>query len=161
MRERYPTTFLMVAATMFLCLTAAADPAPAGGGTKKPAPTAQPQKKTPAPQAKKPAAKPKKPAPLPPVNGKSAPLKIGWAKRDISTALPVLIPGGFNMRISQGMDDRLFVTALAIDNGVDAVIFLSCDHLHLAASHISLLKRQIAKMDPAFPLGKLLVNGTH
>ena len=166
MRKQCATTFLTAA--VFLCFAALAAPAPAQpektapAQPKKAAP-AQPAKPTPAPKPKKPAAKPKKPVPppLPPVNGKSAPLKIGWAKRDVSTALPVMIPGGFSLRISQGMDDRLLVTALAIDNGFDAVIFLSCDHLHLSASHIALLKRQIAKMDPSFPLAKLLVNSTH
>lgn len=110
-----------------------------------------------------PVPKPNKPAasPLPAINGKPAPLKIGWALRDVSTKLPVLIPGGFSLRISQGMADRLFVTALAIDNGFDSVVFLSCDHLHLSAVQIALIKRQIAKLDPAFPLAKLLVNSTH
>ncbi|MBO4305536.1 MAG: hypothetical protein J6A21_13210 [Lentisphaeria bacterium] len=88
-------------------------------------------------------------------------LSIGWAKRDVSTRLPVLIPGGFSMRISKGVSDPVTVTALALDNGHDAVIFLSCDLLQLSAGQIALLKREIAKTDPSFPLAKLLVHSTH
>ena len=136
MRNRYATKYFLTLAAAFLCFAFPAQTAP----VPKPKPA---------------------PPPLPAINGKPAPLKIGWASRDVSTQLPVLIPGGFSLRISRGMADRLFVTALAIDNGFDSVVFLSCDHLHLSAGHIVRLKREITRLDGAFPLAKLLVNATH
>lgn len=54
-------------------------------------------------------------------------LLIGWASRDISTNKPITIVGQFHLRISRGVADPLTVTALALDNGNDAVIFLSAD----------------------------------
>ena len=91
----------------------------------------------------------------------SAPLKIGWAIRNVSTDLPVSMPGHFDFRISKGLADALYVTALAIDNGQDAVIWLSCDHVHLVARHVTQIKKRILKLSPGFPVGKLLISSTH
>ena len=44
-------------------------------------------------------------------------LKIGWASRDVSTDKPIHIIGQFHVRISQGVFDPIYVTALVIDNG--------------------------------------------
>ena len=55
-------------------------------------------------------------------------VKIGWAKRDISTNEPVNINGQMYLRISRGIMDPISVTALCIDGGEgqDAVVFVSC-----------------------------------
>ena len=44
-------------------------------------------------------------------------LKIGWARREISTNDPVSIRGQMHIRISEGILDPLYVTALALDGG--------------------------------------------
>ena len=88
-------------------------------------------------------------------------LRIGWATRDVSTELPVIIPGGFSRPVSKGMTDKLTVTALVIDNGVDQVIFLSCDHVHLGAGNVRQIQRLVAKMEPKLPRDKWIVNATH
>ena len=88
-------------------------------------------------------------------------LQIGWAMRDVSTDLPVIIPGGFSRPVSKGMTDQLTVTALAIDNGVDSVIFLSCDHVHLGGAHVRMIQNLVAKMEPKLPRNKWIVNSTH
>ena len=56
-------------------------------------------------------------------------VKIGWAKREISTTEPVEVPGQMYLRVSEGIHDPLYVTALCVDGGEgqDKVIFLSCD----------------------------------
>jgi len=56
-------------------------------------------------------------------------LKFGWARREISTNEPVSIRGQMHLRISEGVLDPLYITALAMDGGKgqDSVIFLSCD----------------------------------
>ena len=88
-------------------------------------------------------------------------LRIGWATRDVSTELPVIIPGGWTRPVSKGMTDKLSVTALVIDNGVDQVIFLSCDHVHLGAFNVRQIKNLVAKMEPKLPRDKWIVNSTH
>ncbi|HQC52785.1 MAG TPA: hypothetical protein PLE92_06595, partial [Lentisphaeria bacterium] len=60
-------------------------------------------------------------------------IKIGWASRDISTTAPVDIPGQFHMRISEGIQDPITITALVLDNGVDLVIFLTADLVAMRA----------------------------
>ena len=91
----------------------------------------------------------------------SSPLKIGWAIRSVSSDLPVSMPGHFDFRISKGLADALYVTALTIENGQDAVVWLSCDHVHLVARHVTQIKRRILKISPAFPVNKLIINSTH
>ena len=44
-------------------------------------------------------------------------LRIGWGRREVSTMEPVSIPGQVHMRISQGIHDKLYVTALCVDGG--------------------------------------------
>jgi len=124
-----------------------------------PAKTPAPPKRT----AKKPAAKkrPPKRAVVRPPSAQPGRLRIGWAMRDVSTDLPVIIPGGWTRPVSKGMTDRLTVTALAIDNGVDAVIFMSCDHVHLGGAHVRMIQKTVAQMEPKLPRNKWIVSSTH
>ena len=117
---------------------------------------------TPKRPAKKTAAK-KRPAKgrAPQPSARPGRLRIGWATRDVSTDLPVIIPGGFSRPVSKGMSDKLTVTALVIDNGVDQAIFLSCDHVHLGAGNVRQIQRLVAKMEPKLPRDKWIVNSTH
>ena len=56
-------------------------------------------------------------------------IKIGWSRKEITTDKPVAIPGQMYVRVSEGVLDPVYVTALAVDGGKDGkpVIFLSCD----------------------------------
>jgi len=88
-------------------------------------------------------------------------LKIGWAKREISTNDPVIIPGQFYTRVSQGILDPLFVTALVIDSGDDYVIFLQSDSVSVAKGILKEIrekvKNKISEIDPL----KILMNASH
>ena len=118
------------------------------------------------PVAKVPA-RPKAPAKTKPrswktLSGKPAPLRIGWGMRDVSSDLPVLIPGGWARPISKGMADQLTVTSLVIDNGFDAVVFLSCDLVHIYSGQIKRIFAEAVRLDPSVPpLEKWIVNATH
>ena len=57
----------------------------------------------------------------------AAPLKIGWATRNITGEVGDMIPGQSHRRISQGTLDPLSLTVLVIDNGEDSIVFLSAD----------------------------------
>ena len=95
------------------------------------------------------------------MNDSDTQLKIGWASRDVSTTKPVNIPGQFHMRISRGVHDPVTVTALAIDNGVDAVIFLSADIVVIRACLLDKIRARVAALDPGIPALKILMNATH
>ncbi len=91
----------------------------------------------------------------------AAPLKIGWASKDVSTTEPVGIRGQFYLRISEGVLDPLTVTALAIDNGKDCVIFLSCDATSIRRFLMEMIRDRVAKKAPEIPVGKIIFNATH
>ena len=151
--------FLTVMLAAVFCGTPAANAA-----DEAPKNTAAPAAPKPAAKkqaAKKPAAKKRPAKRLPPPSAKPGRLRIGWAMRDVSTDLPVVIPGGWTRPISKGMTDKLTLTALAIENGVDAVIFLSCDHVHLGAGNVRQIQRLVAKMEPKLPRDKWIVSSTH
>lgn len=90
-------------------------------------------------------------------------LKIGWAKREISIDGPVSIPGQMYMRISEGIMDPLYATALCIDGGAgaDAVIFCSLD---VTVMRGGIMQRSIARaleLQPDIPEQAIIMNATH
>jgi hypothetical protein len=88
-------------------------------------------------------------------------LKIGWASRDVSTDKPVHMPGHFYRRPCQGIFDPVTVTALAIDNGLDLVIFLSADVVGIHSSMVKTIREKVTRRNPAIPAIKILMNATH
>ena len=54
-------------------------------------------------------------------------LKIGWATRSITPERPVMLHGQMHVRVSQGIENPVIVTALALERGGEAVIFIACD----------------------------------
>ena len=90
-------------------------------------------------------------------------IKIGWAKREFSMEGPISIPGQMYMRISRGILDPLYATALCMDGGEgqDAVIFLSMDVTVLRGGLFGQIREEVAAMDPTVPLDAILVNATH
>jgi len=90
-------------------------------------------------------------------------VKIGWAKREISTNEPVSIPGQMYIRVSEGIHDPLYVTALCIDGGVgqDAVIFLSCDMVTQFAGILPRIQEKVKQIRPQIPENAVVWNCTH
>ena len=90
-------------------------------------------------------------------------VKIGWAKREVSINENVPLMGQFHVRPSQGIQDPLYVTALAVDGGEgqDAVIFLACDVVVLRGGIIDHVKEKVAAMDPSIPVENIVMNATH
>ena len=57
-------------------------------------------------------------------------LQIGWATRDITPDQKVILGAQFKMRVSEGVDGPVTVTAMALsasESTDDSVIFVSCD----------------------------------
>ena len=90
-------------------------------------------------------------------------LKIGWAKREISTKDPVSIPGQMYIRVSEGIHDPLYVTALCVDGGEgqDKVIFLSCDIVTPYPGILQPIRDKLKERRPEIPEEGFILNVTH
>ena len=90
-------------------------------------------------------------------------VKIGWAKREISTDEPVSIPGQMYIRVSKGVLDPLYVTALCVDGGEgqDKVIFLSCDIVTIFGNTLKPIQEILKQRRPEIPEEGFILNVTH
>lgn len=79
-------------------------------------------------------------------------LKIGWSKKEISTKDPIVIAGQMFMRVSQGILDPCYLTALVVDGGEDYVIFLQSDTVVISEGVLddvrAKLKEKNSNIDP-------------
>ena len=90
-------------------------------------------------------------------------VKIGWGKRELSIDAPVSIPGQMYLRVSEGVHDPLYTTALCVDGGEgqDAVIFCTCDIVVLRGDVIPGTKAKVAAMRPEIPVENIIMGATH
>ena len=90
-------------------------------------------------------------------------VKFGWAMREYSTELPVMIPGQSYIRVSEGIHDPLCITALCIDGGEgsDAVVFCSVDISSLYHVYIDEVQDAVARKNPSIPRHAIIMNSTH
>ena len=88
-------------------------------------------------------------------------LKIGWSKRNITMDGPVAITGQFFQRISRGVLDSLWVTALVIDDGNEAAIIVSADMTSAAEKIIFEIRDAVKAKNPEIPVEKILLSATH
>ena len=90
-------------------------------------------------------------------------IQIGWGRAEISVDEPVSIPGQAILRISEGIMDPLYATALCIDGGQgqDAVIFCSCDLTSLRGKTLSGTLEKVAALRPEIPVNNIIMNTTH
>ena len=90
-------------------------------------------------------------------------LKIGWGKQELSTTEPILIPGQMYMRVSEGIHDPLYATAMCVDGGEgqDVVIFCTVDLVVLRNGVIQMTRDKVAKLCPEIPVEKIIMGATH
>ncbi len=90
-------------------------------------------------------------------------VKIGWAKREISTDWRVLIPGQMHQRISKGIHDPLLVNVLCVDGGEgqDAVFFCTCDVTVLRGGVLQQTLDKVAALRPELPVANIIMGATH
>ena len=87
-------------------------------------------------------------------------VKIGWGRAEISLDEPLNIPGQAIMRISEGIHDPLYATALCVE-GEETVVFCSCDLTSLRGVTISDTLKKVAALRPEIPVGNIIMNTTH
>jgi hypothetical protein len=93
-------------------------------------------------------------------------LKLGWASADITPDRPVVITGGSAARVSEGVSDHIFATALAVestrDNGPsEMVILVSLDLVGVTDILCSRVQDLVRKATPAVAADKIILNATH
>ena len=88
-------------------------------------------------------------------------LKIGWSVKDVSTQLPIVLPGQFHMRVSKGLLDSVSVTALTLAGDDDYVIFLCCDLVGVEAGILDEIRAKTVKRNPAIDPLKIVMHITH
>ena len=88
-------------------------------------------------------------------------VKIGWAMKEISLNENVLLFGQMYMRISQGILDPTYATALVLDSGDGHVIFCACDlEAHREDSIDRTIQKVIAQRPEINP-DSIIMNVTH
>ena len=90
-------------------------------------------------------------------------LKIGWAQREISINEPVNLFGQMYMRISEGIMDPCYVTALCVDSREKdgTVFFCSCDLEALRCDFIEMTQNAVKALNPEIPVDAIVLSATH
>jgi len=96
-------------------------------------------------------------------------LTIGWARRDVTPDRTVILGAQFKMRVSEGVDGPVTVTAMAISEepGGDSVIFVSCDRggfrhkWYDENDFLPLIREAIRARSSHIDVSKVILNATH
>ena len=90
-------------------------------------------------------------------NAGESTIKIGWGRRSINPGCPVAITGQLYLRVSLGEYKPVTADALVLENGRDAVIFVSVDMVLLRGGILDRVKDYLSKAAPEIP-GNNMVN---
>ena len=88
-------------------------------------------------------------------------INIGWGRASIAPERPCAITGQFHLRVSLGQLNPVTVSALAIENGEDAVIFVSADIVVCRFAMLGRAMKKIRVRAPEIPVDKIVLNATH
>lgn len=88
-------------------------------------------------------------------------LKIGWASRNITPQQPVMLMGQMNVRVSQGIENPILVTALALEGDRDMVIFLACDLVHISPDLLEETRVHLQELQSGVDVSHLIMYATH
>jgi len=96
----------------------------------------------------------------------AAPVRLGWASRDITPDRPNALRGQFYVRVSKGTGDPITATALALESsgagGRPAqAILVSCDLVGLSAEVQEQVREALRGRLPDFDPRMLLMGATH
>ena len=88
-------------------------------------------------------------------------LKIGWAETDITPEKRVSLTGQFAERISEYVEKPLTATALAIDDGEEQVVFVSCDLAVVSANLVDDVRERLRGNGLGLEPKKVILNAIH
>jgi len=88
------------------------------------------------------------------------PLKVGFAEVDTTPPLGIRMAGFFEDRMVEGIHDRLFCRAMAIDNGEHPLILLTCDLVSLKGVTVQRVREAVAAATGVAPQS-IAMSATH
>lgn len=88
-------------------------------------------------------------------------LNLGWASRSITPERQAMLHGQMHVRVSQGVENPLTVTALALERDGEAAILVSCDLCNITESLLGETRARLSERLPAFDASRLILNATH
>ncbi len=90
-------------------------------------------------------------------------LLIGWAETEITPSENVLIAGQFHARVSEGVNDPITSTALAIQGRGGVLVIVSCDLVSISDGLRDAVRGRLAQMDGLDGLDpmEVILHGTH
>lgn len=88
-------------------------------------------------------------------------IKIGWAMREISIDDNLCLFGQMHLRISQGILDPTYTTALVLDSGEGHAIFCCCDIEAHRGDSIQRTIDKVVAMRPEIDPNSIVMNATH
>lgn len=88
-------------------------------------------------------------------------VKIGWSMKEISIDDNLLLFGQMYMRISQGILDPTFATAMVLDSGEGHVIFCCCDLEAFRGNSIQDTVKNVVALRPEINPDSIIMNVTH
>ncbi len=93
-------------------------------------------------------------------------MRIGWAHCDITPDRPTCLRGQFHVRVSQGVNDPITATALAIegagpDGSPDCAIIVSCDLVGVPAHLQQSVRDAVQPRLPDIDVRKVFLHATH
>jgi len=89
-------------------------------------------------------------------------IQIGWASCDITPPkLPVIMAGQFHVRLSEGVENPLTATALALSSGKEDVVFLSVDLINISNELREEFREKLSKLLPDLNPQAVILNATH
>lgn len=95
----------------------------------------------------------------------SGQIMIGWASADLTPEETVAIRGQMHARVSEGVDDPVTATALAMESdgedGKTKVVFVSCDLVSIPDCLRDRVREAVAKQVPDLSAASICLNATH
>lgn len=93
-------------------------------------------------------------------------LRLGWASGDVTPEGPVLLRGQFHARVSEGVMDRLTVTALALESvrdgqAVGRAVLVSCDYVGVPDGLRDAVRARLREKSPELDPSCVCLNATH
>lgn len=88
-------------------------------------------------------------------------LTIGWAVRSITPEQPVMLQGQMHVRISQAVENPLYVAALALERDGEAAILTTCDLAFIPEALLAAARERLAALLPGVDASVLIISSTH
>ncbi|MGC9317379.1 MAG: hypothetical protein ACP5KN_05000 [Armatimonadota bacterium] len=88
-------------------------------------------------------------------------LKVGWSQTEITPPEPTLIAGQFHARVMEGVQDPVTATALALEQGDEHVVFVSCDLVAIADELREAVTQRLEAEAETPRAQAIIMNATH